>query len=148
LEISAEELCDKSRIISLHQCLNKSTVKMLLESDAEWLVMDLFDMQNDFLIFRETAFATCAHEYLRTNSFNKKNDIKVANFMNLPKWIWYPYVDIFFEKILKNMIQVISNLFPSNTYYLDKDGRIMEIPDNFKNSYQANDKFNQPLREL
>jgi hypothetical protein len=107
---------------------------MLLESDAEWLVMDLFDMQNNFLIFREAVFATCAHEYLRTNSFNKnKNDIKVANFMNLPKWIWDPYVDIFFEKILKkyDSNHIILNRFRSNTYYLDKDGGIKEIPDNF-----------------
>lgn len=151
LEISAEGLWDKSRINSLHQCLNKSTVKMLLESDADWLVMDLFDMQNNFAIFKETAFATCAHEYLRTASFDKyKNDIQIANFMNLPKWIWYPYVDIFFEKIMKkyDSNHIILNRFRSNTYYLDKDGRIKEIPDDFKNPFQANDKYNQPLKEL
>lgn len=151
MDISAEELWDKSRIHSLQQCLNKSTVHMLLESDADWLVMDLFDMQNDFAIYKETAFATCAHEYFQTKCFNKyKEDIQVANFMTLPKWIWYPYVDIFFEKIMKKYDEnhIILNRFRSNTYYLDKDGMIKEIPNNFKNPFQANDKFNQPLKEL
>lgn len=44
MEISANELWAQSRIHSLQQCLNKSTVNMLLEFDADWLVMDLFDM--------------------------------------------------------------------------------------------------------
>lgn len=151
MDISAEELWDKSRIHSLRQCLNKSTVHMLLESDADWLVMDLFDMQNDFAIYKETAFATCAHEYFQTKCFNKyKEDIKVANFMTLPKWVWYPYVDIFFEKIMKKYDEnhIILNRFRSNTYYLDKDGAIKEIPNNFKNPFQANDKYNQSLKEL
>lgn len=113
--------------------------------------MDLFDMQNDFAIYKETAFATCAHEYFQTSCSRKyKEDLQIANFMTLPKWIWYPYVDIFFEKIMAkyDANHIILNRFRSNTYYLGKDGMIKEIPDNFKQPYQANDKYNQSLKEL
>nr|WP_288825964.1 hypothetical protein [uncultured Clostridium sp.] len=44
MQISAEELWDKTRLYSLQQSINKSTINLLLESDADWLVMDLFDM--------------------------------------------------------------------------------------------------------
>lgn len=150
-KISAEELWDKSRLYSLQQCINKSTVNLLLESDADWLVMDLFDMQNDFAVYKETAFATGAHEFFRTACFKKyEKNIGLANFMTIPKWIWYPYVDIFFEKIMTkyDSDHIILNRFRSNTYYLGKDGLIKEIPDNFKQPYQANDKYNQTLQEL
>jgi len=61
--------------------------------------MDLFDMQNDFAVYKETAFATCAHEFFK----RYEAGIGLANFMTIPQWIWYPYIDIFFEKIMTNI---------------------------------------------
>lgn len=151
LQITADELWDKTRLYSLQQCINKYTINLLLESDADWLVMDLFDMQNDFAVYKETAFATCAHEFFNTTCFKKyEAGIGIANFMTIPQWIWYPYIDIFFEKIMTkyNSDHIILNRFRSNTYYLAKNGEIKEIPVDFKQPYQANDRYNQSLQEL
>lgn len=63
--IRAEELYDGSRINSLKQCLSKTTMNLLMNSEAEYIVMDLYDFQNDIAIYRDTAFATCAHEFFR-----------------------------------------------------------------------------------
>ena len=38
-----EELWDKSRINTLKQALNKETINLLMESDAEYLIVDLYD---------------------------------------------------------------------------------------------------------
>lgn len=149
--ITEAELWDKSRIRTLKQAINKDTVSLLLESDANWLVMDLFDMQNDFAVCNDTMFSTCAHEFFNTKLYKKyAKDVQISNFMNIPKFLWYGYVDLFFEKIMTkyDSDHIILNRFRSNTYYLDKDGEIKLIPDNFKMPYQSNDKYNFKLNEL
>ena len=63
--------------------------------------MGNYDFQNDFGVCKETTFSTCAHEFFQTGLYRKyQNDVKIANFMELPTWIWYPYVDLFFEKLM------------------------------------------------
>ncbi|MBQ7667774.1 MAG: hypothetical protein IJS47_00395 [Clostridia bacterium] len=149
--IKEEELWDKTRLKSLKQCLTKDTVKMLLESDAEYLVMDLFDMQNDFAIYGKTMFSTCAHEFFNTALCKKyANGIELANFMGLPKWAWYGYVDLFFEKIMQkyDSNHIILNRFRSSTYYLTKNGDIALIPNDYKKPFHSNDKYNKTLTEL
>lgn len=47
--ITVDELYDKSRLQSLKQTLNKETLNLLLESDADYLVMDFYDMGIMFL---------------------------------------------------------------------------------------------------
>lgn len=149
--VTAEQLWDQSRINTVKQSLNKETVQLIMESDAEYLIMDLFDFQTNFAILETTAFDTNAYEFMNTVLFNKyQNRIKVSNFMELPEWFYYPYVDLFFKEIMKKFDSehIILNRFRANTYYLAKDGKIREIPDGFKNPFQANDKYNIPLRKL
>lgn len=149
--IDEECLYDKSRIRALRQCLNKTTVNMLMESDAEYLVMDLYDFHNDFLSYGDTAFSTCAHEFCNTELFTKqKEKFHVYNFMHLPSWIWYGYVDLFFEKIMEkyDADHIILMRFRSNKYYQCKDGLIRRLPDEFKQPYHSNDKYNAPLATL
>ncbi len=53
-----------------------SRVSMLLDSDAEWPVFDLFDMQNNFAVYKTCMFSTCAHEFFNTSLSRKyDNDI-------------------------------------------------------------------------
>ncbi len=149
--IDENVLYDKSRIKSLRQCLDKSTLRLLMESDADYLVMDLYDFQNDFVVFNDTAFSTCAHEFMNTELFkNNSHNIQIANFMKLPAWIWYPYVDLFFEKIMQkyDADHIILIRFRSNTYYWAKDGSIKEVPAEFKRPYHSNDVYNAPLQRL
>lgn len=50
--ITVDELYDKSRLQSLKQTLNKETLNLLLESDADYLVMDFYDMGIMFLSYK------------------------------------------------------------------------------------------------
>lgn len=89
--------------------------------------MDLCDFQNDFVIYGDTAFSTCAHEFMNTELFKlNKMNIQIANFMQLPSWVWYSYVDLFFEKIMQkyDSEHIILLRFRSNTYYWALDGKI------------------------
>ena len=149
--IKPEELWDKTRVRSLKQCLNKDTVELLMNSEAEWLVMDLFDMQTDFSIYKNTFFSTCAHEFLNTNLYKKNyTDVMYGNFMQLPNWVYYGVVDLFFEKIMQKYDKdhIIFNCFRANNYYLSKKGTIEVIPDVFRKPCQANSKYNSKLLEL
>lgn len=144
-------LYEKSRIHSLRQCLDKSTVNLLLASDAEYLIMDLYDFQNDFMVYGDTAFSTCAHEFLNTELFRRhKEQLRVGNFMQMPTLDWYGYVDMFFGQVMQkyDADHIILNRFRSNRYYQGKDGRIHQIPDSFKQPYHSNDKYNGQLGEL
>lgn len=149
--VMAEELWDRSRHRVLKQCLDKSTNRLLLESDAEYVVMDLYDMQTDFAILHNTMFSTCAHEFFNTQLFKKyQNEVQTANLMKLPEWLWYGYVDLFFEQLMKKYDKdhIILNRFRSNTYYLSKEGRLERIPDTFKQPYHSNDAYNETLKCL
>ena len=55
--IKAEEIYEPSRIHSLKQCLDKSAMDLLLHSDADYVVMDLYDFQNDFGIFNNNTLS-------------------------------------------------------------------------------------------
>lgn len=89
--IDKECMYDKSRYNSLKQCLNKKTVELLLESDAEYLIIDLYDFYTDKGICNNTIFSTCAHEFLNTHIYKSvSKQVEWTNFMMLPTWIWYP----------------------------------------------------------
>lgn len=149
--IQANELWDQSRLYTVKQCLNKDTVKLLMESDAEYVVMDLYDMQTDFAAYKNTCFSTCAHEIYNTQLLEKYNNmVKNGNFLTMPPVIWYGYVDLFFEKLIEKYgaDHIILNRFRCNSYYLAKDGIIRPIPKNFQNPFQPHPKYNQALAEL
>lgn len=149
--ITAEQLWDGGRIHTVHQALNKETVDLILNSDADYIVMDLFDFQTNFAAYKETAFDTNAYEFMYTDLYKKyQNEILLFNFMTLPKWCYYPYVDLFFEKVMQKFDadHIIFNRFRANTYYLTKDGYIKIIPEQFRKPFQSNYEYNKPLFEL
>lgn len=149
--ITVEELWDKSRIHVVHQSLNKDTLPMLMESDADYLVIDLMEFQTYFAVYGKTAFDTNAFEFMNTGLYQKyASDIRIANFLEMDEWIYYPYIDLFFGKVMTkyDADHIILNRFRANSYFLGKDGQIKNIPDAFKNKFQANDRFNYKLRQL
>lgn len=149
--ITSEELWDKTRDKSLRQSLMKETVPMLLQGEAQYLVMDFYDFHNNFLSCGDTAFATQANEFLNTRLCQKyEKELKGYSFFDLPTWVYYPLVDLFFETIMQKFDSdhIILNRFRANTYYLDLDGKIRLIPDRFKQPFQCNDKKNPECRRL
>ena len=149
--ISADDLYDKTRLKALKQCLDKSTMDLLLASDAEYLVIDLYDFHNDFVLYKNTAFSTCAHEFMNTELFElNKDNMKIANLMNMPEEYYYPLVDLFFDKIMNkyDANHIILNRFRSNKYYLAKDGMIKEIPEEYRKPFHSNYIYNENVRKL
>lgn len=150
--IAKEELWDGSRWKSLQQCLNKDTVKLLHASDAEWLIVDFYDVQADVSIYGDTMFSSCAFEFYNTSVFKQRKPevFQRTNLCLLPTWIWYAYADVFFQQILDkyDADHIIVNRFRSNTYYLSKEGRVAKVPDAFKQPYHSNDRYNPQLRRF
>lgn len=149
--ITSQELWDKSRDVSLRQSLMKQTIPMLLNGESEYLIMDFYDFHNNFLVYKDTAFATGANEFMNTKLCRKySNELTSYTFFELPTWIYYPMVDLFFEKILQKFDadHIILNRFRANTFYLDQDGRVKFIPEDFKQPFQCHDKKNPDCRRL
>lgn len=150
-EIQEEELWDPSRLYTVKQCLNKDTISLLMDSDADYVVMDLFDMQTDVAIYKDTCFSTCADEIYRTKLLKKYSSmVQSGNLFTIPSEIWYEYVDLFFEKLVAKYgaDHIILNRFRCSTYYLAKDGMIRPISRYYQNSYQPHPKYNQALEKL
>ena len=100
--IRPEELYDRSRINSLKQGLTKETVQMILDGEAEYLILDLYALSVSVAVYKNTTFSNYAYEFYRT-SLSKKYESQIGeiNFMKLPTFIWYPYIDLFFKEIGK-----------------------------------------------
>lgn len=149
--ITSQELWDKSRDVSLRQSLMKQTLSLLMNGEAEYLIMDFYDFHNNFLAYKDTAFATGANEFMNTQLCRKYVDeLSSYTFFELPTWTYYPLVDLFFEKIMQKFDadHIILNRFRANTFYLDKDGKIKLIPENYKQPFQCHDKNNPKCRRL
>lgn len=149
--ITADQLCDKSRDRSLRQQLMKETVPLLLEGEAEYLVIDFYDFHNYIFAYKDTAFCTQANEFCFTGLFKKyKDDLQAYNLLEQPTWAIYGLVDRFFETIMQKFDSdhIILNRFRANTFFLHTDGRIQLIPDTSKEPFQCNDKYNARLRAL
>ena len=146
--VKEEMLWDKSRIKVVKQSLNKDTLGLLMEEPADYLIIDLMDFQTNFVVKGDTAFDSNAYEFFNTALFDKyKDSVSVANFMKLPHWFYYPYVDLFFKQLMEryDSEHIILNRFRANSYYIAKDGFIKEIPEDYRQPYQANAAYNGQL---
>lgn len=149
--ITSQELWDKSRDVSLRQLLLKQTIPLLMNGKSEYLIMDFYDFHNNFLSYKDTAFGTGANEFMNTKLCRKYvNELTAYTFFELPTWVYYPLVDLFFEKIMQKFDSdhIILNCFRANTFYLDKDGKVKLIPEEFKQPFQCHDKMNSKCRRL
>lgn len=149
--IRPDELYDGSRIHSLKQCLNKSMVSMIMQDDADYLILDLYDYQVQHAFYKETAFSPCAHEFFNTELFRKyQEEIGVFYLAEMPDFLIYPYYDLFFEKIRSKFDSdhIILNRFRACSSYIDKKSQVQPIPEQFLQPYHANFKYNEKTRAL
>lgn len=150
--IQAEELWDSSRLRSLKQSLNKYTIPMLLSGESDFLIIDLYELMTDVAFFDKTMFSTTCHEFFNTKLYKEKYIGKVGtiNFMNINSFLWYGYIDLFFEKIISkyDSDKIILNRIRSSSHYITKDGYIQEIPQQFLKPFHANYKYNEQLSEI
>lgn len=149
--ITSEYFFDKSREVSLKQSLMKQTISLLLNGEAEYLIMDFYDFHNVFLAYKDTAFAIQSDEFLHTSLCQKYvKDLKPYTFFNMPTWTYYPLVDLFFEKNMQKFDadHIILNRFRANTFFLHTDGKILTIPESSKRPNQCDDKKNPECKRL
>ena len=149
--IKGEELYDANNLRGLRQCLYKDTINMLLESDAQWLVMDLYDMQIDFCMLGKGMFSPYNYEFFNTSLYERyKDQVICSNFMRLTDAVYYGYIDAFFDKIMHkyDSDHIIFNCFRANQYYFAKDGTVQFIPENCRNGMTANFEYNKKLYEV
>ncbi len=149
--IPASELWDTSRIHALRQALNKSTLSLLSEGKSDYLVLDFFDFQIEHAIFNNIPFSTCAHEFLNTNLFRKHiSDIGLFHWKDISPSLYYPYVDLFFQEVLKifDCNHIILNRFQAVSHYIDKKFHVQPVPAVFMQPFQANYHYNYLVRQL
>lgn len=149
--ITVDELNDKSRLQSLKQSLKKETLQLLLQSDADYLVMDFYDMGISFLSMDNTCMSSQANEFCNTRLFEMYRDkMTMWNLYDMPTWIWYTYIDLFMEKLMTkyDSDHIIFNRFRCNSYFLDLNGQVKEIPNEFRMKIQPNPKYNRIAERL
>ena len=149
--VKASELWESSRIHSLKQCLDKSTVSLILNGKSDYLILDFYDFEVTHAIFRNTAFSTCANEFFTTELFKKhKSEITTFNWKDVPKFLYYPYIDLFFEKISEKYDNnhIILNRFRATSHYIDKQNKVQPIPEKFLQPFHANYHYNETVRNL
>ncbi|GHV48327.1 hypothetical protein FACS189499_07510 [Clostridia bacterium] len=79
--------------------LDKSTVSRLLNSDSDFLVVDFFDMCQHVAVSGNTTFSTYDYTMTRVDGISKIIEGQV-NFLELPKFFWYSYVDIYWDTMV------------------------------------------------
>lgn len=145
--IKAETLFDPSACRSLKQQLNKDTIPMLLNGEAEFLIIDLYEFHGFYLTYNDTAFCSQANEFFNTELGIKTADSGLIHkfmYSSLPMEMIFSGIDQFFETI-KNKFDsnhIILNRFRANTYMLYKNGQIGFIPDVCKRDFQCHEKYN------
>lgn len=127
--------------------LNKSVVPKLLESDAEYLLVDFYD-------FGRVQWAYQNGSYTHTSFFNEtdywqkiSNQIEgVFRWIDMPTFLWYGKVDEYFQIMVEKYGKdhIILNRVYFNRYYIDKDNSLKEIRrqnPNWLGSYRDNDRI-------
>ncbi len=148
-----KDICirEKGAIRSLKQNLNKETLSLLLDSDAEYVVIDFMDMHMNQCRYHDTIFAPQANEFFRTNLDEKYgSEITKFRIYDQPWDEWIGYVDDFFKKMMEkyDSNHVILNCFRCNSYYMTKEGTVEYIPERFRGSSHPLPRFNEVGRKL
>lgn len=149
--IRADELYEKRNIRCLQQGINKDTMPMIMNGKADYLLVDLYGLSINISCYKNTTFSNTVYEFYNTSLFRKyANEIGDLNFMEIPTFLWYPYIDLFFDKVLEKFDSdhIILNRFRACKNYIDKDGYIREIPESFRRPFHANYKYNDKIKDV
>lgn len=135
-----------------HRCLRngieKNAVPMLLNSTADFLVIDFFDFCQPVAVYKNTTFSTYDYSFYNTAAYkNEPEQFKSVNFLELPTWLWYGYIDIYWEKMIgKFGGNIILIRVRCCNNYLSKEREVKATPPNLLN--YGNSIYNKPLYEL
>lgn len=149
--IKAEELYSPDRINSLKQEINKDMFSMIMNGKADYLVIDFYGLMLPVSVYKETTFGNYAYDFYNTKLYKKYTDkIREINFMDVPEFLWYPYVDLFFNEVLKKFDSkhIILNRFHACKSYIGKDLHIKEIPDTFRKPFHGRYEYNDKVKKL
>ncbi|ACL22189.1 hypothetical protein Dhaf_4181 [Desulfitobacterium hafniense DCB-2] len=132
----------------LRYALEKQTIPMLLDSNSQFLVIDLFDFCQDVAIYKQTTFSTYDYTFYNSSFYkNNANQFGSCNILELPDFIWYSYVDLYWQNIkLKYKDNIVLVRLTCCDSYIDSNKRIKLIPDN--KLFFGNAKYNEKIRNI
>ncbi len=133
----------------MRQAIEKLAVPLLMESASEFLVIDFFDFCQPVASYKDTTFSTYDYCFYNTNAFrNNREAYSSFNFFDVPNFLWYGYIDFYFQKMTRKYgnENIILNKLSCFNGYIDKCGNLQPTPENLLNFGSA--KFNQKLDEL
>ena len=122
---------------------------MLMESESEFLVIDFFDFCQPVACYKDTTFSTYDYCFYRTSAFrNESKAYSSVNFFDVPCYLWYGYVDLYFHKMTQKFGErsIILNKLSCYNGYIDRKGHLRPTPENLLNF--GNAKFNEKLDDL
>lgn len=131
--------------------LNKEVIPVLLESDAEWLLVDFYDFARIQWAYRNGSFThvmnldVAAHEYYE----KIKDQIEGAfRWIDLPKFLLHEKMNCYFDQMVEKYGRdhIILNRINLSRYYINKDGVLCEIPASM--DYLGSYKDNKEIRKL
>ncbi len=124
--------------------LNKTVVTELLQSDAEWLLVDFYDFARVQWAYRggsytHTVFLNEAKDYYQKVSDQMEGPFR---WIDLPTFLYYDKVDEYFRIMVEKYGRehIILNRIYFNRYYIDGDNSLKEIRKNIDwvGSYKDN----------
>jgi len=133
----------------VRQAIEKQAVPLLTESESEFLVIDFFDFCQPVACYKGTTFSTYDYCFYHTSAFrNEREAYSSVNFFDVPSYLWYGYIDLYFQKMTQKFgkQRIILNKLNCCNGYIDKSGNLKPTPENLLNF--GNAKFNKHLDDL
>jgi len=149
LHIPREELHYRSEYAyrCVEYALSKETIPRLFDSEAEFLLIDFFDLCQHVAVVNYTTCQTYDYTMLEAPSFKTLWSGQQLHFLEIPTCLWYGYVDLYWsnmaEKFNNNI--VLSRLNCCGQY-ITKNNIVEALPERVL--YFGNDKYNTALAEL
>lgn len=130
--------------------MSKTAISDLLQSEAEWLVIDFYDFARMQWACENSSYTHVAYMQIVASEYYKKIEHMIHGafkWLDIPTFLWYPLIDQYFEQILpKYKDHIILSRVHFNQYYLTENGEIAEIPEN--QAYLGSYKDNEKIRRL
>ncbi|MFB5763841.1 DUF6270 domain-containing protein [Paenibacillus medicaginis] len=135
-----------------HRCLRyaieKKTVPLLKSSIADFLVIDFFDLCQPVAVYKNTTFSTYDYVFYNTAAYKSEPEkYKTVNFLELPIWSWYGYIDLYWQQMIEKFGEnVILVRLQCCNKYISKDGTVRKTLPNLLNF--GNPIYNKQLYDL
>lgn len=134
---------------SLNYALDKSTVPRLLNSESKCLIVDLFDVFEFVMTYKNTTFSTVDELFWGTPNFKENFDeIKRMNFCEIATCYWYGYIDLYFKSMTGKFDKVILNRLSRCEIYISENGTMRSIMEDYSHNTGSSAEHNLSVRVL